>query len=344
MSYTIDVYRKQVTPVRNILDFALYVTYFPQLVAGPIERATHLLPQILRPREITIDKFTFGLRLVLWGLLKKVVVADRLALYVDAVFGNAYYHSSLTFYLAAFFFTWQIYCDFSAYSDIARGIGKMMGFDIVINFQNPFLSTDIREFWRRWHISLSQWFRDYLYIPLGGDRKGNIRTYLNLLIVTTLCGLWHGADLTFLVWGSIHGLYLCITHFVQERPSKTPHTSSLRLRLPRFIRILFTYHLVLFAFIFFRANSLSQAFYIIKSIFSPHVYIFANMYILDILLFGFLGILLVFLMEYAWRNEHEGNVLIFRSTTLQTVVCYILVFMIILLGVYRGEQFIYFQF
>ncbi len=207
MSYTIEIYRNKIKPVNNFIDFSLFVAFFPQLIAGPIERASHLIPQIVQKRYVNLPQFNEGCRLIIWGLFKKIAVADRLGIYVDSVYGNLYQHSGLTFILATIFFAFQIYCDFSAYSDIARGLGRLMGFDIMVNFRFPYFARNIREFWQRWHISLSEWLRDYLYIPLGGNRCGKFKTYRNIFITMLLGGLWHGANWTFVVWGLLHGFF-----------------------------------------------------------------------------------------------------------------------------------------
>jgi len=342
MSYTIDIYRKKMSPTRRFFDFSLFVAFFPQLIAGPIERATNLLPQVLKPRRLTIEKFLEGYRLILWGLFKKVVVADRLGVYVDAVYGNVYHHSSMTFVLATFFFAFQIYCDFSGYSGIARGLAKLMGFDIMVNFRNPYFSKNIKEFWQRWHISLSSWLRDYLYIPLGGNREGFLKTNRNIFITMLLGGLWHGANWTFIVWGVLHSIYIMITRIVLEvfkKPFKDKKENGI---FNKILNIAVTFTIVLLTWIFFRAENLTDALYILKSIFSPYVLLFikgkANV------VYGFMGILVVILLEYRSRNNIMGDVLQFRPVAVEWTVHYLVIFAIILFGVYGGEQFIYFQF
>ncbi|UCD62099.1 MAG: MBOAT family protein, partial [Flavobacteriaceae bacterium] len=208
LSYTIDVYRNQLKPTKDILSFFAFVAFFPQLVAGPIERASHLLPQFYKTYRFNYELVKSGLLLMAFGLFKKMVIADRVAILVNQVYNNpSEYHGYETI-LATVFFAFQIYCDFSGYSDIAIGIGRTMGFDLMKNFDSPYFSKSITEFWRRWHISLSTWFRDYVYIPLGGNRKGEARTYFNLFAVFLISGLWHGAAMTFLIWGAIHGLII----------------------------------------------------------------------------------------------------------------------------------------
>lgn len=205
LSYTIDIYKKQLEPTKDMIAFFTFVAFFPQLVAGPIERAKHLLPQFILSKEYDHDRTIVGLRLALWGFFKKMVIADNLGLVVDKIFDPAFQGNGITILLGAFLFSFQIYCDFSGYSDIAIGIAKMLGFDLMNNFQTPYFSKSITEFWHRWHISLSSWFRDYVYIPLGGNKKGTRRTYINLFITFVLSGLWHGANLTYVLWGALHG-------------------------------------------------------------------------------------------------------------------------------------------
>jgi len=210
LSYTIDIYRKQLKPTKDALSFFTFVAFFPQLVAGPIERASHLLPQFYKTYKFNYKQVKSGLLLVAFGLFKKMVIADRLAILVNQVYNNPTDHGGLDLIIATVFFAFQIYCDFSGYSDIAIGLARTMGFDLMKNFDSPYFSKSITEFWRRWHISLSTWFRDYVYIPLGGSRKGTYRTYANLFIVFFVSGLWHGAAITFVIWGAIHGLIIVL--------------------------------------------------------------------------------------------------------------------------------------
>ncbi|MFC1453529.1 MBOAT family O-acyltransferase, partial [Verrucomicrobiota bacterium] len=232
MSYTIDIYRGRLEPTRRFPDFALFVAFFPQLVAGPIERASRLLPQILNARKLTAARFYEGGYLILWGLFKKVFVADNLATIVDPVFALDGSPGGGQVLVALYAFAFQIYCDFSGYSDIARGVGKCLGFDIMLNFRLPYFARNPRDFWQRWHISLSSWLRDYLYIPLGGNRRGSARTYANLAIVMLLGGLWHGAAGTFILWGGYHGFLLIAHRWLSQRfpeaASSGAHRPALR--------------------------------------------------------------------------------------------------------------------
>lgn len=210
LSYTIEIYRRRMEPTRNYLTILAYVSFFPQLVAGPIERAWHLLPQFSQIKKFRYVDAVQGLQLMLWGFFKKVVIADNLALVADMIFEPGAHHHGFTVLTGALCFTFQIYADFSGYSDIARGVAKLLGFDLMINFQSPYFSTSLTEFWHRWHISLSTWFRDYVFIPLGGSRTGEARTYRNLMLTFLISGIWHGANFTFALWGFAHGLLLCI--------------------------------------------------------------------------------------------------------------------------------------
>ena len=264
MSYTIEVYKGSQKPERHFGIYALYVMFFPQLVAGPIERPQHLLPQLREEHQFDIDRIYSGLRLMLWGLFKKVVIADRLALYVNEVYGNVHGYGSGNLLIAAFFFAIQIYCDFSGYSDIALGSARVMGFTLMTNFNRPFFSKNIREFWQRWHISLSSWFRDYLYKSLGGNRISNFRTYINIFIVFLISGFWHGANYTFIVWGAIHAI-LVIVFIMLSLHVKIPLLKKKIFDIPS---VLVTFFLVTLAFIFFRANSLDEGMYAVNKIFT----------------------------------------------------------------------------
>jgi D-alanyl-lipoteichoic acid acyltransferase DltB (MBOAT superfamily) len=250
LSYTIEVYYGRQKAVRHAGYFALYVMFYPQLVAGPIERPQHLLPQFFIHQKFCWQKLYEGLRLMAWGLFKKVVVADRIGLYADAVFKHPAHQQPMQIWLAVFFFSIQIYADFSGYSDIAIGAARCMGIDLCVNFNRPYQSVNIRAFWQRWHISLSSWFRDYVYIPLGGGRKGKARKNLNLMITFILSALWHGAGWTFIVWGFLHGIYMLVYTFFNERFSTK--------KIPSIIAWFVTCCCVAFAWIFFRASSVAD--------------------------------------------------------------------------------------
>jgi D-alanyl-lipoteichoic acid acyltransferase DltB (MBOAT superfamily) len=263
LSYVIDVYRGTTKAEHNLGVYATFVSFFPQLVAGPIERSNNLLPQITGEKHFDYASATYGIRLILWGLYKKMVIADNLAVFVDRVFNNVRNYEGYSFVLAAFFFSVQIYCDFSGYSDIARGSAKLLGIDLMENFRSPYFSSSIREFWSRWHISLSTWFRDYVYIPLGGNRKGKLRTVLNNLITFLISGLWHGASVTYVVWGGIHGVLQ-----VAENLTGIGGKSRKKSKLRKILGIPCVFVLVTLAWVFFRAKSLPDAIYILTHLFT----------------------------------------------------------------------------
>ena len=268
LSYTIDVYNNKTPAQRHLGVFAVYVSFFPQLVAGPIERSNHLLPQFFREHDFSYIRVKAGLQKMLWGFFKKIVIADNLAILVDGVYNNVDNYSGLTLIVATIFFTFQIYCDFSGYSDIAIGTAKVMGFELRENFKRPYFSKSIREFWQRWHITLSTWFRDYVYIPLGGNRTIKWRWYYNIFITFLVSGLWHGANWTFVIWGALHGTYLIIA-LVLTNPKKQ-FSSLIQKQSKSFNKLLdvtITFILVAFAWIFFRANNLDDAIYIISNLF-----------------------------------------------------------------------------
>lgn len=264
VSYSIDVYRRELKTCASFLDFAVYVAFFPQLVAGPIERAVNLLPQIEKKNQATRKQFLDGSILIVYGLFKKVLIGDASGRYVDHIFTHMEYYSSWEIVFALFMFSIQIYADFSGYSNIARGCSKLLGIELIKNFEQPYLSRNITEFWRRWHISLSTWLKDYLYIGLGGNRKGEYRTYLNLLITMVLGGLWHGANWTFVIWGTIHGIYLAVHKYLSKGERITAQNQKIN-TLPEFIRfsssVVFTYILVVFTWLFFRVKSLDEVSY-----------------------------------------------------------------------------------
>jgi alginate O-acetyltransferase complex protein AlgI len=270
MAYTIDVYRGRQVATRDFLAFALYVSYFPHLVAGPIMRAGHLLPQIQRPRVVTAPMISSAAQLLLLGYLKKVGIADAVAPYVERAFTHPASAPSLMLLMGVYLFAIQIYCDFSGYTDIARGVSRLFGIELTVNFCQPYLSGSITEFWRHWHISLSTWLRDYLYIPLGGNRLGPVKTYRNLMVTMLLGGLWHGAAWTFVIWGGLHGLYLSVEKFfaggraVEAAPAHEGAWGWVR----RAGAVLATFHLVCLAWIFFRAPSLGAGWAYLSGLFA----------------------------------------------------------------------------
>ena len=345
MSYTIEVYRGKQKPEKHFGIFSLYVMFFPQLVAGPIERPQNLLHQFYEKHSFEYTRVVEGLKLMLWGFFKKLVIADRLAIYVDSVFNHVDNHNGTTLILATIFFSFQIYCDFSGYADIAIGSAKILGFDLMANFRRPIFARTTGDHWKRWHISLSSWFKDYLYFPMGGSRVSTQRLYYNLMVVFALSGLWHGADWTFIIWGSLNGFYLVFAlmtkNYRQKFNSFTGIEKSPRLFL--FQQILVTFLLISFSRIFFRANSLSDAMLIIKKIFTDSGKIFIENP--SIMIFSFAGIIILLLVEmkqeffatkFSFFNHHSWIV---RNLSYAAVVLLILI-----MGVFDGGQFIYFQF
>jgi D-alanyl-lipoteichoic acid acyltransferase DltB (MBOAT superfamily) len=270
MSYTIDVYRGQLRATRSLPDFALYVSFFPQLVAGPIERATRLLPQVQKKRRVTPEQISSGMVLIVTGLFRKVAIADTVAPTVARIFSQPELQSGPDLLIGLYLFSIQIYCDFAGYSDIARGTARLFGFELMENFAHPYFSLNITEFWRRWHISLSTWLRDYLYVPLGGNRGGRVATYRNLFITMLLGGLWHGANWTFVVWGTLHGVYLAIHKLAlgERRPRVGEPQWNLASWPGNLARMVLTFHLVGLTWIFFRAESFSQAWTYLTGIFA----------------------------------------------------------------------------
>jgi len=260
MSYTIDHYRGQIERERSLVRFATFVSLFPQLVAGPIERASNLLPQLRRPPRITWEDVADGLSLFIVGLFKKVALADYLGLYADKVYATPGQFGGLSLMLGTFAFGWQIYFDFSGYTDMARGIGRMMGYQLMLNFNNPYLATGLGDFWRRWHISLSTWFRDYVYIPLGGNRGAVFGTYRNMFLTMVISGLWHGAAWTFVIWGALHAVGRVLTRELERSPFYAA-------RVPAFVKQLSVFTFVTFAWVFFRAKTLGEAWLIVRRIF-----------------------------------------------------------------------------
>lgn len=344
LSYSIDVYRGEKEYEKHFGVFALYVAFFPQLVAGPIERSKRLLPQFRKKHSFKSQNAVIGLRLILWGMFKKVVIADRLAIFVDSVYGNAYEYNGITFILATLFFAFQIYCDFSAYSDIAIGSARIMGFKIMENFKQPYFSKSLNEFWKRWHISLSSWLRDYLYIPLGGNRVSRIRQTVNIMIVFFLCGLWHGANWTFIAWGIYHGMILLIylsTNNIRELIyKKVPQLS--------FFNGVIVFLFISAGWIFFRAENMQEAGYIISTLGTLNISLL-NQFIKNT--FGIHNFIIAMISLFALINielivKGKGHLfnLFHRSHTFRWIVYYALISSIALFGVFGKNEFIYFQF
>lgn len=274
LSYVIDLYKDRIKPERNFINYAVFVSFFPLLVAGPIERATHLLPQILMKRKFDYSKAKDGLRQILWGLFKKMVIADNCAEFANTIFNNSAAYSGSTLVLGALFFTFQIYCDFSGYSDIALGTARLFGIDLLRNFAFPYFSRDIAEFWRRWHISLSSWFKDYLYIPLGGSKGGMFMKIRNTFIIFLVSGFWHGANWTFIIWGFLNALFIMPSIILNTHRNNLDIVAKGKYlpTLKEFLSIAITFGLTVFAWIFFRANDVTHAFSYVRKIFSGSLF------------------------------------------------------------------------
>ncbi|WP_342039373.1 MBOAT family O-acyltransferase [Pontibacter indicus] len=361
MSYTIDVYYGRQKAEKHFGIFALFVTFFPQLVAGPIERAGNLIDQLKEKHEFNYERVTSGLKLMAWGLFKKVVIADRLAVMVNQVYNNPTDYEGIPLIIATVFFAFQIYCDFSGYSDIAIGSAQVMGFRLMENFRRPYFSKSIREFWSRWHISLSTWFRDYLYIPLGGNRVVKWRWYYNIFIVFLVSGFWHGANWTFIVWGALHGFYQIFGFLTAKQRDTAVELLGLgRNRIfYKFIQVGTTFSLVCLAWVFFRANNISDAWYITTHMFSGfgesarEIMFNVNGAWIKYLLFNqppntialslfFIIILLV--IEYFHRKDLLNSGVNSLPTIARWGFYYFLLITIITLGVFKSNEFIYFQF
>jgi len=344
MSYTIEVYRGNQKAEKHFGIYALYVMFYPQLVAGPIERPQNIMHQYHAKHYFDYDDVVSGLRLMLWGYFKKVVIADRLAIYVNTVYNHPDKHSAITLVVATIFFSFQIYCDFSGYSDIAIGIARIMGYKLMTNFKRPYFATSIKEFWSRWHISLSTWFRDYLYIPLGGNRTSAARWYFNIFIVFLISGLWHGASWLFVIWGALHATYQ-IAEVLFSRLTRG-YTSGLWIfsKILSFFNIIITFTLVSLAWIFFRANSLNDAFKVVTNIFTWKK---GSFFIGSVsnLFYAVMALSLLFLTEYI-QEFHPGSFsLLNNKYKITRHVSYAaLVIIILLAGVFNNTQFIYFQF
>jgi alginate O-acetyltransferase complex protein AlgI len=345
MSYTIEVYRSNQTAEKHFGIYALYVLFYPQLVAGPIERPQNLLHQFREKHSFELKRMYEGLRLMLWGLFKKVVIADRLSFYVDAVYGNPQQHSGLNLLIATLFFAIQIYCDFSGYSDIAIGAAKVMGFKLITNFNRPYFARNIQEFWKRWHISLSTWFRDYVYISLGGNRVSKSRIYLNVIIVFLLSGFWHGANWTFVIWGGIHALlivsYMLLRQYVKQNLIKKNWLADI-------VATLFTFAVVCLTWIFFRAGSATEAIYILSAILKGGISNFELIVNDKGVEFGVTSTLIsIAMIGILLLNDHFQNVL---QTTLNNkkykdiLFNGFILFLVIVFGVFQKTSFIYFQF
>ncbi len=356
MSYTIEVYRGKQKAERHFGIYSLYVMFYPQLVAGPIERPQNILPQLHKEHFFTYDNAVTGLRLMMWGMFKKVVIADRLALVTDPVFNDPHHQTATSLFFAAVFFSFQIYCDFSGYSDIAIGSARVMGIKLMQNFNRPYNATSIGDFWRRWHISLSTWFKDYLYIPLGGNRVAVPRAYLNLFIVFLISGFWHGANWTFIIWGALHGFYSVfgnLTAGFRAQLSKVAGLTKM-VWLNTNIQRLVTFMLVTVAWVFFRANNYKDAFYIVSRLpgfigetvtaiaSRPHQLKFGVP--LNTLGGCLLVIAILELVHFTQGKTSWNSILQRRPAYMRWLVYYGCIIAILYFGIFEKRQFIYFQF
>ncbi|MGI9530326.1 MBOAT family O-acyltransferase [Lutimonas sp.] len=348
LSYTIDVYKKKLEPTQDFMAFSAFVCFFPQLVAGPIERATNLLPQFYKKRTFIYDKAVDGMRQILWGLFKKVVIADNCGEFANQIFNNSADMNGSTLVLGAIFFTFQIYGDFSGYSDIAIGTSRLFGFDLKQNFATPYFSRDIAEFWRRWHISLSTWFRDYLYIPLGGSKGGTWMKVRNTFAIFLVSGFWHGANWTFIIWGALNALYFLPLLLTNNNRKNLGVVAEGKLfpSVKELFAILSTFALTVFAWIFFRAENVGQAFGYIRGIFSETLfeYPFFNNRSNSINII----ILICFLLCVEWlgrTNQFAIENLKNKPKLIRRIFYFLILFILLIYGNYKGEvEFIYFQF
>ena len=342
LSYVIDIYYKRISAERNFIDYSLFVSYFPLLVAGPIERATHLLPQVKKVRKFDFEQAKSGVYQILWGLFKKVVIADTCATYANAIFDNFQNMNSFSLLLGAFYFAFQIYGDFSGYSDIALGVSKLFGIELLRNFNFPYFSRDIAEFWRRWHISLSSWFRDYVYIPLGGSKGSKTKQIRNVFIIFLLSGFWHGANWTFLAWGAINAMFFLPLLLLKKNRSNLDSVSiELSFNSIKVIsQIVFTFIITCFAWIFFRSPSIGSAVNYIERIFTQGE--FAKQYLKNERYNYEILILIVSFIAIEWINRNKIEPLSGKNSWIKVALCLI---GIVVLGVFSDyKSFIYFQF
>lgn len=343
LSYTIDVYKNKLEPSKNFISFAAFVSFFPQLVAGPIERASNLLPQFYKKRVFNKDVAVDGLRQILWGFFKKIVIADQCAEYVNLIFNNSHDYSGSTLVLGAILFSFQIYGDFSGYSDIAIGVSRLFGFNLMKNFAYPYFSRDIAEFWRRWHISLSTWFRDYLYIPLGGSRGGVWFKVRNTIIIFLVSGFWHGANWTFVIWGALNAIYFLPLLLLNKNRQYVGVVAenSMFPSLKEFYNMLLTFCLTTFAWIFFRANSLKHAIDYIVGIFDTSLFSLPEVFSIKVIV-----LLLAFLLIEWFGRTHEFAIQksLIKSPKYIRWSFYIVLTLVIISNVSNQQDFIYFQF
>lgn len=356
LSYIMDIYRNDIKAERNFGKYALYISFFPQLAAGPIEKSKHFLYQFNEKHSFDYDRVKNGLLLMMWGYFQKVFVADRLATLVNTVYNNPEKYKGFEIITATIFFAFQIYCDFSSYSDIAIGAAEVLGFKSSKNFNQPYFSKSIKEFWRRWHITLSGWFKDYLYIPLGGNKRGKLRYYLNIMLVFLVSGLWHGAAINFIIWGGLHGIYQVIGDIL--KPLKAKVIKMLKVKTDGFSYKLFqmsvTFILVDFAWIFFKASTFTSAKTIIKNMiyFNPWIFTDSSIYKLGLdekeFTLAVLGIIIVLIANILQTTKSLRIELSKQNTVFRWAIYLITVTSILIFGIYgpgyNVQQFIYFQF
>ena len=335
VGYLWDVYYKKIKAERNIFDYMLFVAFFPQILSGPISKAQSLLPQIKQKRTFDYTKAVQGLKWLLWGFFLKTVLADRLGIYVDTVFSNYQYYTGLTCFVTSILYSFQIYGDFAGYSLMAIGVGRLLGFDLINNFNRPYLSTSITEFWRRWHISLSTWLKDYIYIPLGGSRCSKLRSYWNILITFLVSGIWHGANWTFIVWGLIHGFIQIIEKLLNIQQCN-------RTGIIKATRIIITFLIVNFAWIFFRMPTIDAGFGVYRKIFTE----FGSTMFFDVPNLAMASIALLILFTKEIFEEYFPKVSLFnnKNVIIRWSTYIIITVIIILLGVFDSTQFIYVNF
>ena len=348
LSYSIDVYRRKLEPTHDLVAFLAFVSFFPQLVAGPIERATNLLPQFYKKRNFEWEKALDGLRQILWGLFKKIVIADNCANFANTIFTNYPEYSGSTLLLGAIFFAFQIYGDFSGYSDIAIGTAKLFGFDLMKNFAFPYFSRDIAEFWRRWHISLSTWFRDYLYIPLGGSRGGTSMKVRNTFIIFIVSGFWHGANWTFIFWGALNAIYFLPLLLTKRNRKNLNNVADGKVfpSIRELFQMLSTFFITVIAWVFFRSQSISDAFGFLGGIFSASLFSLPQILPVDFLC------ILLFFIAVEWMMRTHPHPLYFKVSVSTKPSLFlarfsamsVLVWAIILWGAFDNKEFIYFQF
>lgn len=343
LSYTIDIYRNKINPTKDLIAFTAFVSFFPQLVAGPIERASHLLPQFLNRRKFDFLKASDGLKQILWGLFKKMVIADTCAVQASLAFDNPTDFTGSSLALGLVYFSVQIYCDFSGYSDIAIGTSRLFGFDLKKNFAFPFFSRDIGEFWRRWHISLSTWFRDYLYVPLGGNQGGTIKIIRNIFIIFIVSGFWHGAQWTFLIWGFLNALYM-LPIVMAKSNSKQKNIVAHNSFLPSIkdlLKMSSTFALITFAWIFFKSESIEDAFVYLSQLISTSFFASPSKSLLSI----FMLVPILFSIEWIGRrNEYAIEKFANKAPTLVRWTMYLTLIISIYLFAGEEQEFIYFQF